>query len=159
MDCIERIFVLESEQGSAKVVCARENRKNTSMSLMKAIWQKESRQQFLEQTHKKSDFSNALPYLLTTTTPESRTSTLSLSLACHLSKRIFAVVDEVVNYSRPLKSVEVTKNLQMERQKSFDFYLCAFIFRITKQQHWKMVMNVFLLCMYLKVRICRSLIN
>ena len=53
MDCIERIFVLESEQGSAKVVCARENRKNTSMSLMKAIWQKESRQQFLEQTHTK----------------------------------------------------------------------------------------------------------
>ena len=69
MDCIERIFVLESEQGSAKVVCARENRKNTSMSLMKAIWQKESRQQFLEQTHtKKSDFSNALllSYLPTT---------------------------------------------------------------------------------------------
>ena len=102
MDCIERIFVLESEQGSAKVVCARENRKNTSMSLMKAIWQKESRQQFLEQTHTKNLISPMHCCFLTCRLPWLSLSPFSMPPQqkdfCS-SRRT-----RLVNYSGPLKS-------------------------------------------------------
>ena len=88
---------------------------------MKAIWQAKGVTPTFLGANKKSDFSNALPYWPTNN-----------ALACHFSKRIFAVADELVNfsrYSRPLKSFQVAKNLPLGTSKKFwILYFCAHSF-------------------------------
>ena len=95
---------------------------------MKAIWQAKGVTPTFLGANKKSDFSNALPYWPTTN-----------ALACHFSKRIFAVADELVNfsrYSRPFKVIPSSKEFATRNVKKVldSLLLCAFIFRIRKQR-------------------------
>lgn len=115
-----------------RLFCAQENRKNTSMSLMKAIWQAKGVTPTFLGANKKSDFSNALPYW-PTTNKHYQCSRMPLQQKDFCSSRrtrkffkIFKTI-KVIPSSKEFATRNVKKVLD-------SLLLCAFIFRIRKQR-------------------------